>query len=250
MNWIDIACIACLLIFGAIGLWRGLLSSIFRLCAWVTAILGAYFAQDVFGDFVIRNFAFGDFAAHLICTCVGFLLPFLFFMLVGHIVGDSIASTVVGKANRILGCVFGLVKATIVCFVLLTIMHLLPVEGNLKNTRNDAIAYNIYKSSLETMGFSSDEVNLRKMAKDKASELTKSFTDKTKNSTEQVADSAKAAVKNVADSVANKVSETATKAKDAAIAAKDAALKTLEENPSVSSSDASAKLSSSNTAKK
>ena len=34
------------------------------------------------------------------------------------------------------------------------------VEGNLKNTRNDAVFYSIYKSSLEAMGYSSDEVNL------------------------------------------------------------------------------------------
>ena len=239
MNWIDIACLACLLIFGAIGLWRGLLSSVFRLCAWVTGILGAYFAQDFFGDFVVRNFAFGDFAAHLICTCVGFLVPFLLFLFIGHLVGDTIASTVVGKANRILGCVFGLLKATIICFVLLTIMHLLPVEGNLKDLRNSAIAYNMYKKSLETMGYSSDEVNLRKMAKEKASELTKTITEKATNSTEQAADSAKAAVKDVADSVANKVSETAEKAKDAAIAAKDAAIKTFEEGKSSASKDSS-----------
>jgi membrane protein required for colicin V production len=239
MNWIDIACIACLLIFGAIGLWRGLLSSIFRLCAWIAAILGAYFAQDLFGDFVMRNFAFGDFAAHLICTCVGFLVPFLLFSLIGHLVGESISSTVVGKANRVCGFLFGLLKASLICFVFLTIMHLLPVEGDLRNVRNDAVAYNLYKASLETMGYSSDEVNLRKMAKEKASELTKTITDKAKGSTQEVADSAKASVKNTADSLTNKVSETAEKAKDAAIAAKDAALKTFEEGKSSASKDSS-----------
>ena len=245
MNWIDIACAACLLVFSVIGLWRGLLSSVFRLCAWVAAILGAYFAQGLLGDFFIRNFAFSDFTAHLICTCIGFLVPFLLFSLIGHIVGDSIKNTIVGKTNRILGMLFGLIKAALICFVLLTILHLLPVEGDLKNLRNDAIAYSVYKSSIETMGYSSDEVNLRKIAKEKASELTKSFTDKAKGSTEEVADSAKAAVKNAADSLTNKVTETAEKAKDAAIAAKDAAIKTFEEGKS----SASASKDSSNVKK-
>lgn len=227
MNWIDIACAACLLVFSVLGLWRGLLSSVFKLCGWVAAILGAYFAQDLLGDFFIRNFAFGDFAAHLICTCIGFLVPFLLFSFIGHIVGDSIKNTIVGKTNRILGLLFGVLKASLICFVLLTVLHLLPVEGSLKAMRNDAVSYSIYKSSIEAMGYSSDEVNLRKMAKEKASELTKTITDKTidkaKDTAEEAADSAKAAVKNAADSVANKVSETAEKAKDAAIAAKDAA---------------------------
>ena len=239
MNWIDIACAACLLVFSVIGLWRGLLSSVFKLCGWIAAIFGAYFAQDLLGDFFVRNFAFGDFAAHLICTCIGFLIPFLLFSFIGHIVGDSIKDTIVGKTNRILGLLFGIIKASLICFVFLTIMHLLPVEGNLKNVRNDAIAYSIYKSSLEAMGYSSDEVNLRKMAKEKASELTKTITDKAKGSTEQAADSAKAAVKNAADSLSNKVSETAEKAKDAAIAAKDAAVKTFEESKSSSSTNSS-----------
>ena len=244
MNWIDITCSACLLVFGALGLWRGLLGSVFRFCAWVSAIFGAYFAQSLFGDFFARNFAFGDFASHLICTCIGFLVPFLLFTFIGHLVGDSIKNTIVGKTNRILGLLFGLIKAVLACFILLTILHLLPVEGNLKKLRNDAISYSVYKSSLETMGFSSDEVNLRKMAKEKASELTKTITDKAKGSTEETADSLKSAAKNAADSVATKVSETAEKAKDAAIAAKDAAIKTFEEGKSSNSA------SSSSTAKK
>ncbi len=244
MNWIDIACASCLLVFTILGLWRGLLSSVFRLCAWVAALLGAYFAQGLLGDFFVRNFAFSNFTSHLICTCIGFLVPFLLFSFIGHIVGDSIKNTIVGKTNRILGMLFGIIKASLICFVLLFILHLLPVEGNLKNMRNEAISYSIFKSSIEKMGYSSDEVNLRKMAKEKASELTKTITDKAKGTTEQTADSAKAAVKDAAKEVSNKVSETAEKAKDAAIAAKDAAIKTFEEGKSSSS------VSSSSTKKK
>ena len=180
MNWIDIACAACLLVFSVLGLWRGLLSSVFRLCAWISAILGAYFAQDLLCGFFIRNFAFGDFAAHLICTCIGFLVPFLLFSFIGHLVGDSIKNTIVGKTNRILGLLFGVIKASLICFLFLTILHLLPVEGNLKNTRNDAVFYSIYKSSLEAMGYSSDEVNLRKMAKKRQANLQRQLQTKLK----------------------------------------------------------------------
>ena len=239
MNWIDIACLACLIILGVIGYWRGLLNSVFKLCAWVFAILGAYFAQSLFGDYVVQNFSFSDFTAHLICTCIGFLIPFLLFSFIGHLVGDSIKDTIVGKTNHVLGLLFGLLKASLICFAFLFVMHLLPVEGNLKETRNNSIAYSIYKSAIVAMGYSSDEVDLRQMAKEKASELTKTITDKAKGSTEEVADSAKAAVKNAADSVATKVTETAEKAKDAAIAAKDAAVKKVNEGKSSASQDTS-----------
>jgi membrane protein required for colicin V production len=177
----------------------------------------------------VQNFAFSDFTARLICTCVGFLIPFLLFSFIGHLVGDSIKDTIVGKTNHVLGLLFGLLKASLICFAFLFVLHLLPVEGNLKETRNSAVAYSICKSAIVAMGYSSDEVDLRQMAKEKASELTKTITDKAKGSTEEVADSAKAAVKNAADSVATKVTETAEKAKDAAIAAKDAAVKKFNE---------------------
>ncbi|MBR6942218.1 MAG: CvpA family protein [Fibrobacter sp.] len=239
MNWIDISCLACLIIFGVIGYWRGLLNSVFRLCAWVAAILGAYFAQSLFSGYVVQNFAFSDFTARLICTCVGFLIPFLLFSFIGHLVGDSIKDTIVGKTNHVLGLLFGLLKASLICFAFLFVLHLLPVEGNLKETRNSAVAYSICKSAIVTMGYSSDEVDLRQMAKEKATELTKTITDKAKGSTEEVADSAKAAVKNAADSVATKVTETAEKAKDAAIAAKDAAVKKFNEGKSSASQDTS-----------
>jgi membrane protein required for colicin V production len=134
---------------------------------------------------------------------------------------------------------FGFLKASIICFAFLFILHLLPVEGNLKETRNNAIAYSICKSAIVAMGYSSDEVDLRQMAKEKASELTKTITDKAKGSTEETADSLKSAAKNAADSVATKVTETAEKAKDAAIAAKDAAIKTFEGEKSSASKDSS-----------
>jgi membrane protein required for colicin V production len=239
MNWIDIACLACLIIFGVLGYWRGLLNSVFRLCAWVAAILGADVAQKLFGDYVIQNFTFSDFTARLICTCIGFLIPFLLFSFIGHVVGDSIKDTIVGKTNHILGMLFGFLKASIICFAFLFILHLLPVEGNLKETRNNAIAYSICKSAIVAMGYSSDEVDLRQMAKEKASELTKTITDKAKGSTEETADSLKSAAKNAADSVATKVTETAEKAKDAAIAAKDAAIKTFEGEKSSAPKDSS-----------
>jgi membrane protein required for colicin V production len=202
MNWIDIACAACLLVFSVLGLWRGLLSSVFRLCAWISAILGAYFAQDLLCGFFIRNFAFGDFAAHLICTCIGFLVPFLFFLFVGHFLQHITEGTKVGKADRILGGIFGVIKALLICFVLLTILHLFPFGGIVPETRDNAFAYDAYKATLELMGYSSEPVDLLEVAEKKASEVVKNATDK-------AAGKAAEAAKDVADKAVEKATEAA-----------------------------------------
>ena len=56
MVWIDIVCCVIIAIFALLGLWHGLLKSIFKLIAWVAGLLGAYFATDVIGNFIANFF--------------------------------------------------------------------------------------------------------------------------------------------------------------------------------------------------
>lgn len=198
MNWIDITCLALSLFFGLIGLCRGLLVSVFRLCAWIIALFGALFAKDFIGDFIAKNMALGSFSVNLVCACVGFLVPFLFVTFLGHIFNRFITSTILSKANRLLGGLFGFLKGVIICGVALAILHIIPVSGNFKELRNDAVAYAGFKSCLEAIGYSTDEVDLRNVAEKKASQLTTVITgkavEKAKETAVQLADSTKKAV--------------------------------------------------------
>ena len=102
----------------------------------------------------------------------------------------------------------------------LSILHILPVSGGLKETRNDAIAYNFYKFNLEVLGFSSDEVDLVGFAEKKASEFSKEITDKavekvketTTQAAEQAKDAAVQAAEDVKDAAVNAAKETTDKA--------------------------------------
>lgn len=213
MNWIDIVCLVIVLVLTLIGVWRGFLKDLFRLIAWAAAIAGAFFANDLLAGVVSRNLDINGFTVTIICICIGFLVPFLTLFMIGHFVQKSIAKTSVGKVNRIFGGIFGLFQAWVICFVFLTILHILPVTGSLHDTRNDSIAYSFYKFNLETLGFSSEEPDLIGMAEKKATELSKEITDKAvekvKETTTQAAEQAKdAAVKaatNAKDSLVKKV---------------------------------------------
>ncbi len=198
MNWIDIISLTLALLFGIVGLWRGLLVSVFRLCAWIAAIFGAIFAQDIIGSFIATNMALGSFAVKLVCMSVGFLVPFLTVTFIGHIVNRFVTSTILSKANRLLGGLFGFMKGVIICGVLLAIIHIIPASGDFKTLRNSAVAYAGFKYCLESMGYSSNEIDLRNVAEKKASQLTNAITgkavEKAKETAIQVADSAKKAV--------------------------------------------------------
>ena len=220
MNWIDIFCLVCILILTLIGIWRGFLKDVFRLVAWAAALAGAYFAQDLLADTIATNLAISGFTVKLVSICIGFLVPFVLLFMIGHFVQKSIANTSAGKLNRILGGILGASKAWVICFMFLSILHILPVSGGLKETRNDAIAYNFYKFNLEVLGFSSDEVDLVGFAEKKASEFSKEITDKavekvketTTQAAEQAKDAAVQAAEDVKDAAVNAAKETTDKA--------------------------------------
>ena len=97
----------------------------------------------------------------------------------------------------------------IICFVLLTILHLFPFGGIIPETRDTAFAYDAYKASLELLGYSSKPVNLLDVAEKKANEITKSITDK---ATEKASEAAKEA----ADKATEVVKESAKEATEVA----------------------------------
>ena len=149
MNWIDIVCLVCVLVLTLIGVWRGFLKDLFRLIAWVAAIAGAYFANDLLADTISKNLDISGFTVTLVCICIGFLIPFITLFMIGHFVQKSIEKTTVGKVNRIFGGLFGAFQAWIICAIFLSILHILPVTGNLQESRNESIAYSFYKFNLE-----------------------------------------------------------------------------------------------------
>ena len=256
MNAIDIICLVIILLFTLLGLWHGLLRGIFRLLAWAAAIAGAYFANSLLSEKVAEFLETSDFSATLVCICIGFLVPFLGFLFISHIINKSISGTAAGKADRILGGVFGAIKAILICFVILTILHILPFGGVLHEKRDNALAYSTYKCALKLFGYSTEPVDLVGVAERKASEFTKSLTDRAaekanevakeatekaseaakdamKEATDKAAESAKEAAKDVIEKAAETASEKASAAaktvKDAAETAKNAAKTATED---------------------
>lgn len=233
MVWIDIVCCVIIVLLALLGLWRGFLKSIFKLCAWIAALLGAYFATGFIGDFIASNLEINGLTVKIICICIGFLVPFLLFSFIGHILNNAVKDSAISGVNRILGAVFGVAKALIICFLFLSVIHLIPASGDLKQARNDALSYSAYKWSLEVMGFSSEEIDIIDMAEKKATEMADSAVEASKEAVEKEAakavDNAKQAAKDAAikavegttDVAKDAVEKTSDKASGAAEKVKD-----------------------------
>lgn len=225
MNAIDIVCLVIILFLMLLGLWHGFFRGIFRLIAWAAGILGAYFACGLLADFISNTLQASAFSTKLVCMCIGFLVPFLFFLFVGHFLQHITEGTTVGKADRILGGIFGVIKALLICFVLLSILHLLPFGGIIPETRDNAFAYDAYKGTLELMGYSSEPVDLLDVAEKKASEIVNNAADK---AAEKAAEAAKEASDKVVDATKDAAKDAADKAVDAAKGAVSNAVDSLK----------------------
>lgn len=214
MNTIDIISLVFIALLILLGIWHGLLRGIFRLAAWAAAIAGAYFANKFFADSV-AGFGFSEFSSSIVCICAGFLIPFLSLLFASHMINKAMSDTVAGKVDRVLGGIFGLIKAILILFVMLSILHVMPFGGVVESTRNDATAYALYKSTLESLGYSSEPVDLVGAAERKASEITENLVNKASEKAEEVAK--------------EKVEKATDVAKDAAKeAAKAAAVKAIK----------------------
>lgn len=225
MNAIDIVCLVIILFLMLLGLWQGFFRGIFHLIAWAAGIAGAYFASDLLSDFISSTLQASAFSTKLVCICIGFLVPFLLFLFIGRLLHHLTEGTTVGRVDRILGGIFGVVKALLICFVLLSILHLLPFGGIIPETRDNAFAYDAYKGTLELMGYSSEPVDLLDVAEKKASEIVNNAADK---AAEKAAEAAKEASDKVVDAAKDAAKDAADKAVDAAKGAVSNAVDSLK----------------------
>lgn len=144
MNWIDVVCLIVIALFTFLGVWSGLIKSVFRLAAWVFAALGAYFAYDLVGAFIISNFDLSTGTIRMICMIGGFLVPLISIYVFVFFVDKWIKKTPLNSLNRVGGGLFGLLKSLIICFLILTVISYLPLSGGLSKTRRASFAYQVY----------------------------------------------------------------------------------------------------------
>ena len=144
MNWIDIVCLIVVALFSLLGVWSGLIKSVFKLAAWVFAALGAYVAYDFVGAFVASNVDLSISTVRLICVVGGFLVPLISIYVLVSFLDKWIKNTPLNSLNRVGGGLFGLLKSLIICFLILTIISYLPFSGSFSKTRKNSIAYGFY----------------------------------------------------------------------------------------------------------
>jgi len=145
--FVDTIVFALIAIFMIIGVMQGFIVSVLYLGAWIVGIISAWLFSGTLGIMLRTNI---EGLAPLVSMCLGaflaFLLPFLIIRIAAAVANFFIKrSSPLTLVNRILGGVFGILKGIAVATIILTVVHFLPVQGSLKQARENSFAYSIYK---------------------------------------------------------------------------------------------------------
>lgn len=116
MNWLDYIFLAIILVTAVIGIVKGFVRQVIGLVAVIAGLVLAvvYYDQTshLFMTFVKNQLA---------SNFLGFMLIFLVVVAAGAILGHIITKAMIGPlafANRLFGAIFGLVKAVLICGIL------------------------------------------------------------------------------------------------------------------------------------
>ncbi len=116
MNWLDYVMLAIILVTVVMGIVKGLIRQVIGLVAVIAGLVLAVVYYDQTSH-MFRTFVKNE----LVSNFLGFLLIFFIVLAAGAILGHLLTKAMVGPlafANRLFGAVFGLVKAVLICGIL------------------------------------------------------------------------------------------------------------------------------------
>ncbi len=120
MNWLDFVFLAIILVTTILGIVKGLIRQVIGLVAVVIGLILAALYYHALGA-VFQTFMHNE----LLANFLGFVVIFVCVLIVGAILGRLLTKAMVGPLaliNRAFGGVFGLVKAVLICGILVFAM--------------------------------------------------------------------------------------------------------------------------------
>ena len=125
MNAVDWVLIGLMLLSGALGFWRGVVKEFFALLAWVLGfVVCSRYAFEWSRELPLPVWA--QAMREAVAWVLIFLLVMLVMALIGSVMKRLLSLAGLGLADRLLGTVFGLARASIMCLAIAVLVGLTP----------------------------------------------------------------------------------------------------------------------------
>jgi membrane protein required for colicin V production len=141
VNWIDLLSLAVLAVFFIAGLVKGLIREIMTLAGVIVSFLAALHLAGLAAPWIEKWVVLPS----RISLFVGFLLVFVALLVVFHILGYVIyrvvRATPLTFLDRLAGGIFGLCKASLIIFLVLLVISLVPMSRSAASRLSDSYAF-------------------------------------------------------------------------------------------------------------
>lgn len=125
MGWVDLTLIAVMLVSTLVGVVRGLVFEVLSLCGWIVAYVCAR-AFSVYLDPYLPIGNPGSAINHLVAFALTFLAAIIVWGLLTRLIRALVHASPLNPVDRLLGGVFGALRAVVVMLVAATIVSLSP----------------------------------------------------------------------------------------------------------------------------
>lgn len=103
----------------ALGLWRGMIRTVFGLAAWILGVIGA----PLFGLLIGQQFGISSGVPVWVLYIIAFLLTFVMVRLIGKLFLKGIRSVGLAGVDRVFGAVLGVARAGLIVLIAAVIAH-------------------------------------------------------------------------------------------------------------------------------
>ena len=142
MNYLDIIIGTILIIFGIMGLIKGVINEVASLVALIIGLYGMFYFSDITASW-LKNII--DIKPEYIAT-ISFLLTFMILVLVivllGKLLSKIVKSLSLGWLDKMGGLVFGILKGALITSLIILLLNVLNISGNIpQKDRDESFLY-------------------------------------------------------------------------------------------------------------
>lgn len=128
LHWIDLSILAILAVTLLVGLWRGFVSEVLAIVAWITAFIAARMLSPLTADWLV-NYIDNEAVVMLFAWLIPFLLAFIAVNLLKTILKTMVDMVGLKPVDRLFGAVFGMVKGGLLITAIVLVAQLALAES-------------------------------------------------------------------------------------------------------------------------
>jgi membrane protein required for colicin V production len=125
-NWIDLTILAIAVGSFLLGLIRGMVREVFSLAGWLVAFLAARELGPLMANWLPNSLS-GPVARLVVASVLVFFVVMVLMALLAHLISSAVEKIGVESLNRVLGGIFGLLRAYLLLVLILMLSGFTPL---------------------------------------------------------------------------------------------------------------------------